>query len=72
MVWFEGTDLEATAYAIADNRTHEFSVWDEPALAKVLEELRAEDALDGVGYSGEDIDALIAELEAGGPPPRGR
>ncbi len=51
VVWFEGTDLEATAYAIADNRSHEFAAWDEPALAQLLEQLRAEDALDGVGYS---------------------
>src|SRR5262245_27928299 len=39
VIWFEGTDIEATAYAIADNRTHEFSEWDEPALAKLLQEL---------------------------------
>ena len=51
VVWFDGPDIEATAYAIADNRTHEFSEWDEPALAKLLEELRAEDAFDGVGYT---------------------
>ena len=29
--WFEGDDLEATAFAIADNRTAEFAEWDEPA-----------------------------------------
>ena len=48
VVRFEGTDLEAAAFAIADNRTHEFADWDEPSLARILEELRAEDALDGV------------------------
>ena len=31
---------------------------------KLLEELRDEDALDGVGYSEQDIDVLIAELES--------
>ena len=41
VAWFEGTDLEATAYAIADNKTHEFAEWDTPALARLLEELRA-------------------------------
>ena len=60
VVWFEGSDLEATAYAIADNRTAEFAEWDEPALSKLLEELRAEDDLDGVGYTNEDIDTLLA------------
>ncbi len=63
VAWFDGSDIEATAYAIADNRTHEFAEWDEPALAQLLEQLRAEDALDGVGYSEEDIDALLAELD---------
>jgi hypothetical protein len=42
VVWFEGTDLEATAYQVADNVT--LSTWDEPALAKILQYLRAEEA----------------------------
>jgi DNA modification methylase len=67
VVWFEGSDLEATAYGIADNRTHEFAEWDQGALAKLLEELRAEDSLEGVGYTGEDIDALLDELGEEGP-----
>ncbi len=62
VVWFDGSDLDATAYQIADNRTHEFSEWAEPELAKLLEFLREEDALEGVGYTDEDIDALISEL----------
>ncbi len=65
MVWFVGSDLEATAYSIADNKTHEFADWDESALAKILEELRAEDALDGVGFSTEDLDQLLADLDNG-------
>ncbi len=63
VVWFDGSDLEATAFAIADNRTHEFAEWDEPALAQLLEQLREEDALSGVGYPPEDIDDLLAQLE---------
>lgn len=62
VVWFEGTDLDATAYAIADNRTHEYSSWDEPALAKLLEALRVEDSLEGVGYTSDDIDELLKSL----------
>lgn len=69
VIWFDGTDLDATAYQIADNRVHEFSDWDAPALAKLLEELRAEDALEGVGYTNEEIDALLDELIAGGATP---
>ncbi|MCK6446177.1 MAG: ParB N-terminal domain-containing protein [Planctomycetes bacterium] len=67
VVRFLGTDLDATAYSIADNKTHEFALWDEPALAKLLEELRAEDSLDGVGYSSAEIDALLAELDGATP-----
>ena len=63
VVWFEGTDLDATAYAIADNRTHEFATWDDAALAAILDALRKEDALEGVGYTGDEIDALILQLD---------
>jgi hypothetical protein len=60
--WFDGDDLAATAFAIADNRSHEFAEWDDAALVKLLEQLKAEDALDGVGYSTEEIDALVQQL----------
>ena len=60
--WFDGTDLDATAFAIADNRTHEFAEWNDAELAQLLEQLRQEDALEGVGYSEEDIDALVQQL----------
>jgi ParB-like chromosome segregation protein Spo0J len=64
VVWFDGTDLEATAYQVADNRTHEFAEWDDKALVAILDHLRAEDALEGVGYSTGEIDDLLAKLEA--------
>jgi len=60
--WFDGTDLDAVAFGIADNRTHEFAQWNEAELAKLLEQLKKEDALDGVGYSEADIDALVQQL----------
>lgn len=67
VAWFDGSDVEATAYAIADNRTHEFAEWDNTSLSVLLETLRAEDALDGVGFSDEEIDALLAEIAASLP-----
>ena len=54
-------DLKATALGIALNRTAELAEWDEPVLAKLLEELKNEDALDGIGYSAADVDQLLAE-----------
>jgi hypothetical protein len=64
VVYFDGPDIEAVAYSVADNRTAEFAEWDDKALAELLEELRAEDALDGTGYSSEDIDTLLDEIQA--------
>ncbi|MBZ0153680.1 MAG: hypothetical protein K8J09_19310, partial [Planctomycetes bacterium] len=55
-------DLQATSLAIALNRTAELAGWDEANLAKLLQELKAEDALDGVGFSEDDIDALVQQL----------
>src|SRR5262245_3995281 len=66
--WFDGTDLDATAFAIADNKLHEYSTWNEPALAKLLAELRTEDGLEAVGYSNDDIDALLTEFGDGAKP----
>ena len=57
--------LEATAFAIADNRTSDLSEFDSPALARLLSELREEDALAGVGFSDADLDALLADLSQG-------
>ena len=55
---------EAIAYAIADNRTAELAEWDDPTLAALLDELRTEDALSGVGFDDTEIDELLAELAA--------
>ncbi|MBK9387380.1 MAG: DNA modification methylase [Planctomycetes bacterium] len=67
VIWFEGSDLDATAFGIAENRSSTFAAWDEPALAKLLQELRAEDALEGVGFSDSEIDTLLRELELDEP-----
>src|SRR5688500_18694959 len=49
-------DLTATALGIALNRSASLGEWNDETLAKLLDELRTEDALDGVGYSSEDLD----------------
>ena len=66
VVELELTDLQATALGIALNRTGELASWDESTLAKLLEELHAEDALDGIGYSESDLDAILDELQRAG------
>lgn len=55
-------DLTATSLGIALNRTAELAEWDSPALAKLLEQLRIEDALSGVGFEDAEIDELLDEL----------
>ena len=60
--WFEGDDLEATAYNLADNKSHEHSDWHDEELVALLEVLKEEDALDGVGFTEDDLDTLVAEL----------
>ncbi len=65
IVELEVDDLQATALAIALNRSAELAAWDEPALAKLLEELRSSDALDGVGFSDGDIEDLLAHHGGG-------
>jgi DNA modification methylase len=64
VVWFDGSDLEAVAYQVADNRLHDLSAFDEPALAAMLKQLQAEDGLDGVGFSHDEIDELLARVGA--------
>jgi len=53
--------VEATAFAIADNRTAELAEWEEDALAKVLESLKVEDAdlLAATGYDAAEVDKMI-------------
>jgi DNA modification methylase len=62
-------DLEATALGIALNRSGELARWDDDVLSRLLGELRAEDALDGVGFDEAALDALIADLEPDEPIP---
>lgn len=45
VVFLKIDDLNATALAIALNRTAELAEWDSPVLARLLEELRAENAI---------------------------
>jgi ParB-like chromosome segregation protein Spo0J len=64
VVEIETDAVEATALSIALNRTAELAGWNTEVLGRVLDSLRTEDALEGVGYSAEEIDALLADLEA--------
>lgn len=54
-------NAEATAYAIADNRTGELAGWDDDALAAQLSALQIEDEtlLEAMGFTDEELTALV-------------
>ena len=62
-------DVQATAYAIADNRTAELAEWDEPVLGTLLATLRTEIDLDPsiTGFNEHEI-AKLTKLAAAAPP----
>lgn len=55
------SEVEATAFAIADNRSGELAAWDDEALAKLLQSL-PEDAFAATGFSTEDLSELLDKL----------
>lgn len=63
------SDVEAAAYAIADNRTAELATWDEQALATLLESLQQDDSIDALvtGFDESEISALIHGESAKAP-----
>lgn len=52
---------EASAYAIADNRTAELASWDYTVLAETLEKLRADESIDELssGFTALELNALV-------------
>jgi ParB-like chromosome segregation protein Spo0J len=61
------TDLkgsEATAYAIADNRTAELAEWDDAILTATLEGLQLDDALECTGFSDDELAQLTVKIMA--------
>jgi len=66
---------EATAYAIADNRTAELAEWDDDSLAQTLAALQIEDEalLEATGFDPKELEALtgvgdVVENEVPEPP----
>jgi len=53
---------EEMAAAIALNRTTELGGWNDAALARVLSDLAAKDALMGIGYDRDDVNELARRI----------
>lgn len=63
------SDAESEAFALADNQLTTAGGWDEGLLATMLTEQRARPAgLQGLGWSAEDVDALLLEVAADNAP----
>lgn len=67
--WASRSDDEADAYLIAANRLTEAGGWDDHGLAEILAELADAQLLDVTGYTGDDLDDLIAVLQEDPPLP---
>jgi hypothetical protein len=61
--WFDGSDDEARAFAVADNRTAELSAWDRDALAA----LQADGCDLAALWGGSDVDARDLSALLGAP-----
>jgi ParB-like chromosome segregation protein Spo0J len=66
--WASRDDLEADAAKIALNRTTELGGWDEEPLREILDRLKAESTLDGVGYTDKDLQKIRDKLDKVDPP----
>lgn len=60
--YVELPEAEEEAAAVVLNRATEAGGWDDAQLAAVLADLAATDALEGTGFDGDDVDALLRSL----------
>jgi ParB-like chromosome segregation protein Spo0J len=63
VVYLDVDSMDATALGIALNRTADLAGWDDEVLAKLLTQLAADDALEGVGFTEEQLGLLLRSLE---------
>lgn len=63
VVPFTGTDEEALAFLLMDNRSSDSSEYDDEALLAVLEEMMNAGHLVGTGYTADDYDDLLAQMD---------
>ncbi len=61
--WASRSDAEAEAYLLASNKLTEAGGWDNQALAELLKDLSAQDALDGVGFTDAELEALLGQVD---------
>jgi ParB-like chromosome segregation protein Spo0J len=62
VVYAEMDEEEARAYLVADNRLSDMATNDDAALASILAKLADEGRLEGTGYTADEYDDLLANL----------
>lgn len=60
---FTGTQEEADAYLIADNRWGDLGEYDDSILAEILAQMADQGQLEGTGYTADQVDDMLAELD---------
>lgn len=60
---FTGTDDEAAAYLLADNRWGDLGEYDDTILAELLADMADRGVLEGTGYTADAVDEMLAELD---------
>src|ERR1035437_2088570 len=55
------SDEDAAAYLVADNRLSEIAWYDQKVLSTILAEQARAGNLEGTGYDGDDVDAVLNE-----------
>ena len=62
--WMDLDPADARMLALADNKLGEVAEWDDPVLARLLQEMAASGQdLDLIGYDDDDLSALLASME---------
>lgn len=65
VLWVDVTDREALERLLADNRSRDLAAYDDQQLADLLSELaHGAQGLEGTGFDGDDLDDLLATLNA--------
>jgi len=66
VVEFTGSEADALAYSVADNRTSDLAMNDDAALLDILRELAEADELYGTAFDGDDVDDLWRRVDPHG------
>lgn len=71
VVWVDDDPETATAYGIADNRTGDLSEFDDAVLVELLREVEAAYPASDLGFTLDEVEALVRQVEADHQPEGG-